>query len=114
MSFKDSRISYIITNYYFQFIFSFIDILINEIMGYFMCFRLVFESGVSKGMFGTCVTGDIFTISYQGTGTAINYYRNGELLLTSTQSAAITVPLYLDSSFKTYGSTFNAVSFAPA
>lgn len=71
----------------------------------------VYESGVSKGMFGTCVTGDIFTISYQGTGTAINYYRNGELLLTSTQSAAITVPLYLDSSFKTYGSTFNAVSF---
>lgn len=46
----------------------------------------VWESGVSKGTFGSCVTGDVLRISREAG--AIKYYRNGALIYTSAVAAA--------------------------
>jgi len=75
----------------------------------------IYESGGSRGGFGTYTTGDIFRISVESN--VVKYYRNGVLLYNS--SIAPTLPLLADVSFNTVGSTignplvsnYNAGSF---
>lgn len=54
----------------------------------------IFESGTSRGSFGTYAPGDVFRIAIEGG--VVKYYKNGGLLYTSL--VAPTYPLYLDTS----------------
>ena len=65
----------------------------------------VFESGNSRGVFGTYQTGDILKIAVESG--VVKYYKNDELLYTST--VAPTYPLLVDTSFFTHAATITNV-----
>ena len=60
---------------------------------------MVYESGSSKGTFGTYVAGDVFRV--ERVGNTIYYKKNGEIFYTSTKTS--TGSLYGDASFYTGG-----------
>jgi PKD repeat protein len=62
---------------------------------------LVVEGGISKGNFGAYNTGDVFRV--ERFGTAIEYYRNNDLLYTSLTPSA--TDLIADISIRTTGGT---------
>lgn len=68
-----------------------------------------YENNVGHGPLGTWAPGDVLGVSYDGT--AFRYYRNGALLRTTP--AAVTAPLYLDSSFYTLGAKVTNIQFGP-
>ena len=70
------------------------------------------ENGVDKGYFGKCAAGDTFVISYPIGGSLVKYYHNGEFFYQTTVSGLTTVPLYLDSSFRRYGSSVTNLCFS--
>lgn len=61
----------------------------------------VFESGVSRGGFGTYVAGDVFRV--QVAGGVVSYWKNGVRFYSS--AAVPTFPLLLDTSLRTPGAT---------
>lgn len=57
----------------------------------------VYESGSYKGKKSTYVPGDIFKVERTGASGTIKYYKNNELIYTSSSTS--TVPLLIDASF---------------
>ena len=71
---------------------------------------LVYESGTSRGSFGSYAAGDRFRIAVESG--VVKYYRNGALFYTSGVAPAF--PLWVDTSFYEPGSTLkDAVIFTP-
>ncbi len=66
----------------------------------------IYESGVSRGMFGSYVTGDKVKIAVENN--VVKYYKNTTLLYTSTVAPAL--PLLVDLSFYSTGATMNQVN----
>jgi len=78
----------------------------------------VYESGASRGSFGTYKTGDVFRVALEGG--VIKYRQNGTVFYTSL--VAPTLPLVVDTSLNTPGATlgnvvlngvFNGTAIAP-
>ena len=67
---------------------------------------VVFEGGVSRGVFGSYVAGDVFRV--QVVGGVVTYWQNGELLYTSAGTP--TFPLLVDTSLRTPGATVSDVA----
>ena len=68
---------------------------------------LIYQNGSNKGNFGAYQTGDVF--SAQRVGTEIRYYKNNQLLYTSTVSVAAATPLHVDTAFYSTGGTITNV-----
>lgn len=67
----------------------------------------IFENGVSKGVVGTYVAGDVFRVQSSGVGGTVTYYKGDTLLYTSL--ATPTYPLLVDCSLYTVGATLKGV-----
>ena len=65
----------------------------------------VYESGISRGAFGTYAVGDRFRVALEGG--VVKYRRNGELLYTSTVPPRL--PLLVDTSLHRLNSAFRGV-----
>ena len=66
----------------------------------------IYESGVSRGSYGTYTTGTVLRIT--ASGTTVRYYKNGTLLYTSPVAA--TYPMLVDVSIFSLSGTLNNVT----
>ena len=71
---------------------------------------MVYANGTPSGTIGTYVQGDALAVSYDGAG-HVSYIKNGQVL--STMAAAVTTPLFVDSSFYESGSGVTNLTFGP-
>lgn len=69
----------------------------------------IYENGTSIGNYGTYATGDVLSVTYDGTN--VKYLKNGAVL--RTVAATITAQLFFDSSFYSTGAKLTNIQFGP-
>ena len=70
----------------------------------------IYDNAVISTSLGVYTVGDVFSISYDGSN-LVSYYKNGVCVYSTYVVTTITAPLYMDSSFYTYGMGCTALQF---